>query len=310
MRLTELGFGAALLGNLYEPLSDEAASAAVDAAWNGGVRYFDVAPHYGLGLAERRLGRALAGRPREQYVISTKVGRLLEPNPAPRGSDLPAGFAVSDDLVRRRDYTGDGVRRSLEESLERLGVDRVDILLVHDPEEHMEQAIREAIPALVALRQQGVVGAIGVGMNLVDPLRRFVRETDIDVVLVAGRYTLVDRRAAPLLEECAAHAVAAVVAAPFNSGLLAHARAPAEPRFDYVDAPADVVASARECARVCARHGAALPAAALRFGLRRPATASVLAGMRTAAEVEQNLARMAAPLPDALWEELPAPALG
>ncbi|HLI60746.1 MAG TPA: aldo/keto reductase [Solirubrobacteraceae bacterium] len=309
MRVSELGFGAALLGNLYEARSDEQATDAVDAAWEGGVRYFDVAPHYGLGLAERRLGRALAGRPREQFVVSTKVGRVLEPNPAPRGSDLDiGGFAVPDALRRRRDYSAEGVRRSLHDSLERAGLDRVDVLLVHDPEEHMEQAVHEAVPALVALREQGVIGAVGVGMNLAEPLRRFVRETDIDVVLAAGRFTLIDRTAATLLDECAARGVSAVVAAPFNSGLLASADIPADARFDYARAPADVMACARACARICARHGVALPAAALRFGLRHPATACVLAGMGSAAEVRQNLAWLRTPIPDDLWAELPAPA--
>jgi D-threo-aldose 1-dehydrogenase len=202
------------------------------------------------------------------------------------------------------------VRRSLHDSLRRLGLDRVDVLLVHDPEEHMEQAIAQALPALVALREQGVIGAVGVGMNLAEPLRRFVRETDVDVVLVAGRYTLVDRTAAALLDDCAARGVAAIVAAPFNSGLLAHEQVPDAARFDYLDAPADVVSVARACARVCAGHGVALPAAALRFGLQHPATACVLAGMGTAAEVAQNLAWMAAPVPPELWSQLPAPARG
>jgi D-threo-aldose 1-dehydrogenase len=307
--VTELGFGAALLGNLYAERSDAEVAAAIQTAWEGGVRYFDVAPHYGLGLAERRLGGALAGRPREQFVVSTKVGRLLEPNPTPRGSDLSTGgFAVPDVLRRRRDYSADGVRRSLDESLERLGLDRVDVLLVHDPEQHMEQALREAVPALLALREQGVIGALGVGMNLAEPLRRFVRETDVDVVLIAGRYTLVDRTATGLLDDCAARGVSAIVAAPFNSGLLAHEQVPDTARFDYVDAPADVVACARDCEHACARHRVALPAAALRFGLRHPATACVLAGMGTAAEVTQNLAWLRAPLPEALWDDLPAPA--
>jgi aryl-alcohol dehydrogenase-like predicted oxidoreductase len=309
LRVSELALGAAPLGNLYMPVSDEDAAAAVRAAWEGGVRYFDVAPHYGLGLAELRLGRALAGLPRDEYVVSTKVGRVLDPNPAPAGSDLDrGGFAVADDLLRRRDYSSDGVRRSLHDSLERLGLDRVDVLLVHDPEEHMEQAIGEAVPALVALRSQGVIGAIGVGMNLVEPLRRFVRETDIDVVLVAGRYTLVDRTATSLLEECGDHDVAAIVAAPFNSGLLIRDDIAGGPRFDYGEAPPDVVACARDCARVCARHGVPLPAAALRFGVRHPASACVLAGMRTAAEVEANLAWLQASLPEELWAELPPPA--
>ncbi|WP_447008455.1 aldo/keto reductase [Saccharothrix isguenensis] len=220
--VTELGFGAAPIGNLYRARPDDVARAAVDAAWAEGVRYFDTAPHYGLGLSERRLGAALASRPRDDYVISTKVGQLLEPNPAPTGSDLPhGGFDVPDDLTRVRDYSADGVLRSIETSLERLGVDRIDIVLVHDPDDHVDQALAEAVPALAALREQGVVGAVGLGMNQWQASLRAVRETDVDVVMVAGRWTLVNRTARPLLDTCAECGVSVLAAAPFNSGLLA-----------------------------------------------------------------------------------------
>ena len=304
--VTELAFGTAPIGNLYTPVSDADAEAALRAAWEGGIRAFDTAPHYGLGLAERRLGHALAAMDRDALTISTKVGRLLEPNPSASGSDLDAGgFAVPDDVRRRCDYSADGVRQSLEASLQRLGLDRVDVVYVHDPEQHMEAALGEAVPALVALREQGVIDAIGVGMNFVEPLRRFVAETDIDAVLVAGRYTLIDRTAEPLLDDCERRGVAVVAAAPFNSGLLSRPEPPADARFDYGPAPDDVLASARACARVCAAHGVALPQAALRFALEHPAVACVLAGMRTAAEVRQAIAWLEAPLPPELWGQLP-----
>lgn len=310
-RVTELAFGTAPIGNLYAPVSDADADAAIQAAWEAGIRAFDTAPHYGLGLAEHRLGRALAGLPRTALTISTKVGRLLERNPSPTGSDLDAsGYAVADDLVRRRDYSADGVRRSLEASLRRLNLDRVDVVYIHDPEEHMETAIREAVPALIALREQRLLDAIGVGMNLVAPLRRFVAETDIDAVLVAGRFTLIDRTAETLLDECARRGVAAVAAAPFNSGLLSRPDPSADARFDYGPAPDDVLAAARACARLCAANGVALPQAALRFPLQHPAVSCVLAGMRTAPEVRQSVAWFTAPVPPELWERLPPPARG
>ncbi len=205
LHLTELGLGGGPLGNHTRAISDEAALATIDAAWAGGVRYFDTAPHYGLGLSERRIGQALRARPREEFVLSTKVGRLLEPNPHPTGSDLAAAdFDVPDDLVRHDDYSRDGVRRSLDASLERLGLDHVDIVYVHDADDHVDEAIEHAIPALIELREQGVIGAVGVGMNQWQAPLRMVRETDLDVVMLAGRWTLLDRSGRPLLEECEA----------------------------------------------------------------------------------------------------------
>ncbi|MFB7274999.1 aldo/keto reductase, partial [Streptomyces sp. NPDC056244] len=214
VRVSPLGFGAAPIGNLYTALDDDRARATVEAAWDAGVRYYDTAPHYGLGLSERRLGAALAHRPRGEFTVSTKVGRLLEPHPAPTGSDLAAGgFAVPDALIRRPDYSRDGVLRSLEGSLTRLGLDRVDIVYVHDPDDHLDTALDQALPALAELRDEGVIGAVGVGMNTVAPLLRIVAEADVDAVMVAGRWTLIDRTAGPLLEACERRGVSVVAAA-------------------------------------------------------------------------------------------------
>lgn len=307
IEVTELGFGAAPIGNLHAAMSDEAAATTVECAWRRGIRYFDTAPHYGLGLSERRLGKALAGRPREEYVVSTKVGRRLVDNPAPTGSDLAAAdFDVPDDLMRVRDYSADGVRRSLESSLSRLGLDRVDIALVHDPEDFMDDALRQAIPALAELREQGVIGAVGAGMNFAEPLQRIVAESDVDVVMVAGRWTLADRRAAPLLAACTERGVSVLAAAPFNSGLLAHAWPPAGALFDYRPAAPDVLARARRLAEACRHHQRELPHAALRFPLRHPAVAAVVTGMRTAEHVTANVEWATAGLPDELWPDLDA----
>jgi D-threo-aldose 1-dehydrogenase len=307
LELSELGFGAASIGNLYAAVDDETAAAAVAAAWDGGVRYFDTAPHYGLGLSERRLGATLTDRPREEFVVSTKVGRLLVPNPAPTGSDLAGNFFdVPDDLTREQDFSRDGVLRSLEGSLSRLGLDRVDILYVHDPDQHMDVAIGEAVPALVELREQGVVRAIGVGTNTVDPLRRFVEATDIDIVMVAHRWTLLDRSARGLLDDCARHGVSVVAAAPFNSGLLA-ARWPTEDaRFFYEPAGAELLARSRRMASICEAHGTRLPHAAIRFPLREPMIASVVTGMRTAEESRTNVEAIDVAVSAALWAELDA----
>jgi D-threo-aldose 1-dehydrogenase len=307
LAVTELGFGGASLGNLYRPTGDDEAAAAVEAAWTGGIRYFDTAPHYGLGLSERRLGSALRGRPRADYVLSTKVGRLLGPNPEPTGSDLAAGgFAVPDDLVRRFDFSRDAVRRSLDESLGRLGTDRIDIVFVHDPDDHVDTAIDEAVPALVRLRDEGVIGAVGVGMNQWQAPLRMVRETDLDVVMLAGRWTLLDRSGEPLLSACAERGVTVVAAAPFNSGLLARERPPADASFDYGPAPAEVLARAHTLADTCERHGTHLPAAALQFPLRTRAVASVVCGMRSDDQVRSTLDRFGEPVDDTVWGELDA----
>jgi len=305
LTLTEIGFGSAPIGNLYAAIDDLTAEDAVDAAWDAGIRYFDTAPHYGLGLAERRLGQALKIRRREDYVVSTKVGRLLVPNPTRRGSDLPvAGFDVPDTLTRVVDFSADGVRRSLDESLERLGLDRIDIVLVHDPDEHVEQTIRETIPALVKLRNEGIVRAVGVGMNQWQAPLDILRQTDIDTVMLAGRWTLTDRTGARLLDAAAERGIGILAAAPYNSGLLARDWPADDATFNYARASVDVLARARRFASAAQSAGLHLPDLALQFPLRHPAVTSVVVGLRTAQEAQQTRDRAVAPIPDDLWSQL------
>ncbi|MFI6387800.1 aldo/keto reductase [Nonomuraea sp. NPDC050540] len=297
MKFPDFGLGGAPLGNLFTAVTDEQARATVDAAWEAGVRLFDTAPHYGLGLSERRLGAALAGR--DGYVLSTKVGRRLVPADPVRDDE---GFDVVAAERRVWDFSRDGVRRSLEESLVRLGLDHVDVALIHDPDAHAGQALAEAYPALEELRAQGVVKAIGLGMNQWQVPARFVRDTDIDVVMLAGRYTLLDRSGLPLLEACAAKGVKVLAAGVFNSGMLATD----EPggTFDYQPASAPLLERARLLAEVCRRHGVTLPQAAMAFPARHPAVATVVLGARSADEVRRNAALWAEPVPEELWAEL------
>jgi len=299
--VTELSFGGAAIGNLFAKVSDDDAAAAIDAAWDGGIRTFDTAPHYGLGLSERRLGAALRHRPRDEYVLCTKVGRLLEP--AGSASRDDEGFDVPASHVRRFDFSADGVRRSLEASMGRLGLDRVDIALIHDPDDHGEQAFREAYPALEKLRAEGMVRAIGAGMNQAAMLARFVAETDVDVVLVAGRYTLIDSRAADaLLPAALRRGVAVIAGGVFNSGLLAAPVAGAT--YDYQTAPAELISQARRLEEICAGFGVPLRAAAARFPLSYPAIASVLIGARSAAEITDAVRLRSLDIPAALWDAL------
>lgn len=303
--ITRLGLGAAPLAGLYTAVTEEEAAATVEAAWDVGIRYFDTAPHYGLGLSEQRLGAALRGRPRAEFTVSTKLGRLLEPLPGPEyGNDLAHGFAVPATHRRVWDFSADGIRRSLEVSLLRLGLDHVDIALLHDPDEHAEQAFREAYPALERMRDEGVVGAIGAGMNQSAMLARFVTDTDVDVVLCAGRYTLLEQPAlGDLLPAAAARGTAVVVGGVFNSGLLADPAA-ATASYDYGAAPQDRIDRALACARVTEAHGVPLRAAALHFPLGHPAVASVLVGARSADEVRDAAGCLRRPVPPQVWAGL------
>jgi D-threo-aldose 1-dehydrogenase len=302
LSVSALALGTAPLGNLYTALSDEEAEATVRGALAGGITYVDTAPHYGLGVAERRVGRVLASLPRDDFVLSTKAGRLVRPLAEGETAD-PDMFVDVPPCKRVWDFSRDGVRRSLEESLERLSLDRVDVVLLHDPDDHEREAREQALPALAELRDQGVVRAIGVGMNQAEMPARFVRDIDLDVVLVAGRYTLLDQRALEeLLPACAVRGVAVVVGGPFNSGLLADPRPGAN--YDYLPAPAALVARAARIGEVCARHGVPLRAAALAFPYGHPAVTSVVVGVRSAAEVSDGLAMYATAVPHALWEEL------
>lgn len=307
LRLGPLGLGAANVGNLYRAVSDEEARAILDAAWESGVRYYDTAPHYGLGLSERRLGAFLATKPREEYVISTKVGRLLRPSPETAGRlDDANQFAVPADLRRVWDFTADGIRASLEESLVRLGLPDVDVLFLHDPDEHdLAADLATGVPALAALREEGLVAAVGVGSKSIEALLAAVRTEAVDLAMVAGRYTLLEQPAAEaVVPACRAARTRIVAAAVFNSGLLATPR-PAG-RYEYDDAPPALLERAQRIADVCERHGVALPEAALQFPLREPVVCSVVAGAATAKQARENAARMEAGIPEALWEELAA----
>ena len=303
--VTELGMGAAQLGNLFRETTDEESAAAVDAAWDAGIRYFDTAPHYGLGLSERRLGAALAQRPRDEFVLSTKVGRLLVPSGYPEGTVDTEGFAVPATLRREWDLSRDGIRRSLFESLERLGLDRIDIAYLHDPDEHGDQAHAEAIPALIELREEGVLRAVGAGMNQSAMPAEFVRRHDIDLIMLAGRYTLLEQGALddllPLAEQ---RGVGIVAAAVYNSGLLATPRPPADASYNYEQAPAELIARANALADVCEEFGLTLPEAAIAYPLRHPAVVSVVVGVRTAEQAAETARRYGASIPEEFWTAL------
>ncbi|HLU58695.1 MAG TPA: aldo/keto reductase [Pseudonocardia sp.] len=308
--LGRLGYGGANLGNLFTAMSDEQAHAVLQAAWDAGIRYFDTAPHYGLGLAERRLGAFLATKPRDEFVVSTKVGRRLVPSPETSDElDEEGGFVVPADVRRVWDASPDGVRRSLEESLGRLGLDRVDILFLHDPDEYddMEGSVASAVPALVGLREEGVVRAVGIGSKSVAAHLAGVRAGDVDLLMVAGRYTLLEQPAAPeLIPLCRERGIGIVVAGAFNSGLLSTSEPGPGARYEYGDAPAEVVEKARRLAAECRAFGVELPAAALQFPLREPAVRSIVLGATEPAHIEQNVARVAAPIPEELWQRLAA----
>ncbi|MET9034434.1 aldo/keto reductase [Streptomyces mirabilis] len=304
VEVSALSFGAAGIGNLFTAVSDEQAYETVDAAWSGGIRYYDTAPHYGIGLSERRLGTALRDRPRAEYTLSTKVGRLLEPTGADAGGDdLADGFAVPATHRRVWDFSAEGVRRGIEASLERLGLDRVDIVYLHDPDDHAEQAFHEGYPALERLRSEGVVGAIGAGMNQAEMLTRFVRDTDVDVVLCAGRYTLLDHDAlSELLPAAQERGTSVVIGGAFNSGLLADPRPGAT--YNYATAPAELLDRALRLKEIAERHGTTLRAAALAFPAAHPAVASVLAGARSAHEVRDCVEQFTTQVPEDFWREL------
>lgn len=309
LRVTELGFGAASIGNLFRETSDDEARGAVERAWERGIRSFDVAPHYGLGLAERRLGAVLREHARDEYVLSTKVGRLLEPHPHPTELD-DDGFVVPGDLHRVWDFSADGVRRSVDESLERLGVDRIDIAYAHDPDQCGPDAARTGLESLRRLRDEGVVRAIGVGTNSTGQLADLLDYGLVDVVMLAGRYTLLEQGALDSVLEPARRAGAAVVAVGvFYSGLLFRRGRVPGASYEYSGSPEALVARAARIETVCADHGVALAEAALAFPLLHPAVANVTLGMRTAEQVDTDVALAEATVPDALWQDLAAQGL-
>lgn len=305
--LAKLGYGVAQIGNLYREGTDENAYDAVDGAWDAGVRYFDTAPHYGLGLSEKRLGMALAGRKREDYVISTKVGRELVSNPDYSGDlDMAHDFAVPATLMRTPAYDYDGIRRSLESSLNRLAVDYVDIIYIHDPEVYgLDDVLTPSLDAVEKLRDEGMVQAVGIGSKSVEALQRGVIEGNLDVIMVAGRYTLLEQPASEeLFPLCLERGIDVVVAAPFNSGILATSTPSSKDRYEYGSAPAQLLQRAQDIGDLCRSYGVALPAAALQFPLRHPAVVSVVAGATNRSQIEGNVAHMEAAIPEGLWGDL------
>jgi D-threo-aldose 1-dehydrogenase len=301
LEVTRLMFGAAPIGGLFEPVSEAGARATLAAAWAAGIRAFDTAPHYGAGLSEQRLGTFLAGRPRRDYILSTKVGRRL----VAAGGDVDGaeGFYGTPRLSRIRDYSRDGVLATLAASLDRLGTYRVDIALIHDPDDHLEEALDCAYPALAELRSAGAIGAVGVGTNDAALAQWFVARADLDVVLVAGRYSLLDARAGvSLLPECRRRGVAVLVGGVFNGGILADPRPGVT--YDYQPAPDEIVGRAGRLRAACARYGLPLAAVAMQFVLRHPAVTAAVIGARTPAEITQDAGYLTAAVPDQLWAEL------
>lgn len=301
-----LSFGGASLGNLFRAVDDAQATATLETVWDLGIRSFDTSPHYGLGLSERRIGEFLSGRPRDEFLISTKVGRLLEPTPERASEPDDTWFVVPATARRQWDYSADGIRRSLDDSLARLGLDRVDILYLHDPEQYGNPGdIPGALDALAGLRDQGVVRAVGVGTSDVGILRAALERSDVDLLMVSNRYTLLDSPAkAELSERCAETGVGIVNVGVFNSGILATPEPSPDAHFEYGPVPPAMLAKARHLAEVCAAHGVELPAAALQYSLRDAAVRTVVVGSADPAEMRSNVARMAVEIPAALWIDL------
>ncbi|MGL4237265.1 aldo/keto reductase [Tabrizicola sp.] len=318
LSFTELGFGAAPLGNLFKAITEAEAQAILEAAWAAGVRYFDTAPLYGLGLSETRINHFLRGKPREDYVISTKVGRILEVCPP----DQRDGFGKWVDVPARReryDYGYDGVLRSLEASLERLGLDRVEILYAHDLDifnhgsreamlARLEEFMAGGYRALCRLRDEGVIKAFGAGLNEWEPCDWLLERGEFDIFLLAGRFTLLEQGAVGFMDRAAAKGVGVVIGGPYNSGVLATGPRPGA-HYNYAPAPAQVLERAGQLQAVCESHGVRLVDAAFRFPLLHPATVSVIPGGQGLAEMESNVQAAGAAIPLALWQALAAEGL-
>ena len=303
LHVCQLGVGTAPFGSASD--SDGAVRDTFDVLHGAGLRYFDTAPFYGLGLAERRLGTCMRDVERSPLVLSSKVGRLLVPTPMPASG--PNAFEV------RYDYSYDGTMRSIEDSMQRLGTNRLDIVLIHDVnrrwqgdlvEQRYKEAMAGAHKALSELRDTGVIKAFGVGVNDWSILLRFAADGDFDCFMLAGRYTLLDHTALDtFMPDCERRGIPVLMAAPFNSGILATGGREGA-TFFYVEADSEIKQRTRRIEAVCERHGVALAAAAIQFPLHHPAIASVVTGMRSAEEATANLAHCRAPIPQAFWDEL------
>ncbi len=313
LSVTQFGFGTAPLAGFRTTIPERDAVETVEAAYDSGVRLFDSSPYYGYGRAELRMGAALRDRPRDDLVVSTKIGRWM--TPVPRGQTIEGMRKGGINHYPTFDYSYDGVHRSLEQSLLRLGMDRVDIVLVHDVdfwttgdkmvlEDRFSDVMNGAYRALSDLRSQGVIGAIGVGLNEAEMSARFVRAGDFDCVLLAGRYTLLEQNSLDdFMPLCEKRGVSVILGGPLNSGVLATgARQGA--KYDYNDAPAWVLNRVARVEEVCARHDTPIAAAALQFPLAHPAMAAIIPGAVSRAEIQGNFALLRRPIPAALWDEL------
>jgi len=300
VEISRLSLGTAAFGGLYRSVSETDCTDTLLTAINNGINFIDTAPHYGKGTSEVRIGKAIAGRDRSSFVISTKVGRILVASDA----EIDEFFMDADNSVERKfDFSARGVRQSLESSLERLGIESVEILFIHDPDSHADDAILEAYPELDRMRSEGIIKAIGVGMNQCAIPIRIMKETDIDVVLIAGRYSLLDQEAMEeLLPTAVARNVDVIVAGVFNSGILANPVKGAT--FDYVPASDELLAKAVRIREVLDGHQVSLTSAALQFPLRHPAVKSVLVGCRSAAEVESNIEEFDKTIENRAWDDL------
>jgi D-threo-aldose 1-dehydrogenase len=313
--IDRIGLGCASLGNLYQPITDAVALATVDAAWDIGIRYFDTAPYYGFGLSERRLGDALRGRDRSSFTISTKVGRLLEPDPDPALPVQRDGFVTSMPFTVRFDYSYEGVMRSFEASLQRLGLARIDVLLVHDigllthgseNARHVADLASGGFRALDELRRAGTIASIGLGVNEWQICIDAMEIGRWDCFLLAGRYTLLEQGALDtFLPKCAAHGAQVVLGGAYNSGILATGTgADTELRYDYAPAPSAIVAKVARIETLCAAHGVRLAAAALQFSLAHPVVHRVVVGLDDPVRVRQTADLASQPIPAAFWKQL------
>ncbi len=311
LRVTEIGFGGAPLGNLFAVVTEPDAQASLATAWDNGCRYFDTSPYYGYGLSERRVGDALRQKPRDQYVLSTKVGRLITPGLHTRGSGT--AFETPMPFGAKFDYGYDATMRSIEDSLQRLGLDRIDVALVHDIARdyhgddyprHLRDAMEGGYRALVELKAAGQIGAIGLGVNEVAACEEAMGHGDFDCFLLAGRYTLLEQ--APLdrfFPACQKKSISIIVGGPFNSGVLARVGRP-DATYNYGAVPPEIAKRAASLLEVCNRHNVPLPAAALQFPLGHPVVAAVIPGARNSAEVASHWQWARLKIPAALWDDL------
>lgn len=307
INLPRIGLGGAPLGNMFHPVSEAQADATLAAAWEAGIRYYDTSPHYGAGLSEKRYGRLLKDKPRDDFVLSTKVGRLLQPADKPENAK-----PFVDELPNRRilDYSADGARRSIEDSLERLGLERIDVVFIHDLSEdqhgpkwrdYFAQAMQGAARELTRMREEGLIRGWGLGVNLVEPCRLALEQSDPDVFLLAGRYSLLEQREAmdSLFPQCAQRGVGIVVGGPFNSGVLAGGG-----HYDYDQVPDPVRQKTERLEAVCQRFGVDIRAAALQFCLANPVVLAVIPGSATPERPAQYMQQLDATIPPSFWQVL------